>query len=142
MKGSKDLLSSILKTTQAGQTGIRYIMNRPLNDGLKTALHSQLREYNAIEKQAYDLARERNWVLEELDPTMKHISNMMSKTRLRFGDIDSKAAAMMVTGNTRGIIKGYKNLNQYNHSDAEIGALARKLLDCEKENIEQMQGYL
>ena len=91
MKGSKDLLSSILKTTQAGQTGIRSIMNRPLNDGLKTALHSQLREYNAIEKQAYDLARERNWVLEELDPTMKHISNMMSKTRLRFGDIDSKA---------------------------------------------------
>ena len=124
MKGSKDLLSSILKTTQAGQTGIRCIMNRPLNDGLKTALHSQLREYNAIEKQAYDLAKERNWVLEELDPTMKHISNMM------------------VTGNTRGIIKGYKNLNQYNHSDAEIGALARKLLDCEKENIEQMQGYL
>ena len=81
-------------------------------------------------------------MLEELDPTMKHISNMMSKTRLRFGDIDSKAAAMMVTGNTRGIIKGYKNLNQYNSSDAAVGALARKLLDCEKENIQQMQGFL
>ena len=49
MKGSKDLLSSILKTTQAGQTGIRSIMNRPLNENLKAALHSQLREYNAIE---------------------------------------------------------------------------------------------
>ena len=73
---------------------------------------------------------------------MKHISNMMSKTRLRFGDIDSKAASMMVTGNTRGIIKGYKNLNQYNNSDAAVGALARKLLDCEKENIQQMQGFL
>lgn len=142
MKGSKDLLSSILKTTQAGQTGIRSIMSRPLNDSLKTALHSQLREYNAIEKQAYDLARERNWVLEELGPTMKHISNVMSKTRLRFGDIDSKAAAMMVAGNTRGMIKGFKNLNQYSHSDVAVGALARKLLDCEEENIQQMQGYL
>lgn len=142
MKGSKDLLSSILKTAQAGQTGIRSIMSRPLNDSLKTALHSQLREYNAIEKQAYDLARERNWILEELDPTMKHISNVMSKTRLRFGDIDSKAAAMMVAGNTRGMIKGFKNLNQYNHSDVAVGALARKLLDCEEENIQQMQGYL
>ena len=142
MKGSKDLLSSILKTAQAGQTGIRSIMSRPLNDSLKTALHSQLREYNAIEKQEYDLARERNWILEELDPTMKHISNVMSKTRLRFGDIDSKAAAMMVAGNTRGMIKGFKNLNQYNHSDVAVGALARKLLDCEEENIQQMQGYL
>ncbi len=142
MKGSKDLLSSILKTTQAGQTGIRSIMSRPLNDSLKTALHSQLREYNAIEKQAYDLARERNWILEELDPIMKHISNVMSKTRLRFGDIDSKAAAMMVAGNTRGMIKGFKNLNQYSHSDAAVCALARKLLDCEEENIQQMQGYL
>lgn len=142
MKGSKDLLSSVLKTTQAGQTGIRSIMNRPLNDSLMQALHSQLQEYDAIEQQAYALAEERGWVLEELDPTMKRISRLMSKTRLRFGDIDSKAAAMMVTGNTRGIIKGYKNLNQYNHSDAPVGALAQKLLDCEKENIRQMQGYL
>ena len=110
MKGSKDLLSSILKTTQAGQTGIRSIMNRPLNENLKAALHSGMR-----------------------------IGEICA---LRFGDIDSKAASMMVTGNTRGIIKGYKNLNQYNNSDAAVGALARKLLDCEKENIQQMQGFL
>lgn len=142
MKGSKDLLSSILKTTQAGQTGIRSIMNKPLSDELKAALRSQLQEYDGIEQQAYALARERGWTLEELDPTMKHISKIMSKTRLRFGDINSKAAAMMVTGNTRGIIKGYKNLNQYNHSDEPIGDLAKKLLACEKANIQQMQGYL
>ena len=59
MKGSKDLLSSILKTTQAGQTGIRSIMNRPLNEHLKKALPYQLRDYIDIDKQTYALARDR-----------------------------------------------------------------------------------
>ena len=49
---------------------------------------------------------------------------------------------MMIQGNMRGIIKGYKNLNQYPPSDQRILNLAQKLLDCEKANIQQMQGFL
>ena len=52
MKGSKDVLSSILKTTQMGQIGIRSILKTPLRSSLRTELVSQLKEYDAIEQEA------------------------------------------------------------------------------------------
>lgn len=142
MKGSKDVLSSIVKTTQMGQIGIRSVLNAPLRSSLKDALRSQLREYDTIEREALALASARGWTLKQLDPSVKHMTNMMTKARLSFGDSSSKAAAMMIQGNTRGIIKGYKNLNQFAVPDERISVLSRRLLECEKANIQQMQGFL
>lgn len=142
MKGSKDLLSSVLKTTQMGQIGIRAVMNAPLRASLKTALRSQLEEYDSIEREAHKLAKLRGWELEELDPAVKAMATMMTRTQLSFGNTDSKAAAMMIQGNTRGMIKGLKNLHHYNHSDACVEALMQKLVDRESENIQQMQGFV
>jgi len=142
MKGSKNILSSILKTTQMGQIGIRSIMNMPLRSGLRTELKSQLREYDAIEQEAHGIAASRGWELKELDPAIKGMTNMMTRTRLSFGDVDSKAAAMMIQGNTRGIIKGYKNLNQFPPSDQRVSNLAHKLIDFEETNNRQLQGFL
>ena len=142
MKDSKDVLSSIIKTTQMGQIGIRSVLNAPLRASLKDALRSQLREYDSIEKEALELAESRGWTLKQLDPAVKHMTNMMTKMRLSYGNTNSKAAAMMIQGNTRGIIKGYKNLNQLVPSDERIAVLGQKLLDCEKANIRQMQGFL
>ena len=110
MKGSKDLLSSILKTTQMGQIGIRSVLNAPLRASLRSELRSQLKEYDCIEQEAHSIALSRGWTLEELDPTVKTMANMMTRTRLSFGNIDSKTAAMMIQGNTRGMIKGLKNI--------------------------------
>lgn len=142
MKGSKDVLSSIIKTTQMGQIGIRSVLNAPLRASLQDALRSQLREYDKIEREALELAAARGWNVKQLDPSIKHMTNMMTKTRLSFGDSSSKAAAMVIQGNTRGLIKGYKNLNQFAVPDERIAILSRKLIDCEKENIQQLQGFL
>lgn len=142
MKSSKDVLSSIIQTAQMGQIGIRSVLNAPLRANLKDALRSQLREYDAIEREALALANAKGWTLKELNPAIKHMTNMMTKSKLSYGDTSSKTAAMMIQGNTKGIIKGYKNLNQFAVPDERIAALSRKLLDCEKENIQQMQGFL
>ena len=85
MKGSKDVLSSILKTTQMGQIGIRSIMNMPLKSNLRSELTSQLREYDAIEQEAHGIAASRGWELKELDPAIKGMTNMMTRSRLSFG---------------------------------------------------------
>ena len=142
MKGSKDLLSSILKTTQMGQTGIRAVLKMPLHSQLQEALRSQLREYDSIEQEALTLAASRGWELEQLDPAVKAMADMTTRMRLSYGNSSSKTAAMMIQGNTRGMIKGLKNLHHYNHSDERIAVLSRKLLDCEQENIKQMQGFV
>ena len=142
MKGSKDVLSSVIKTAQMGQIGIRSVLNTPLRASLQDALRSQLREYDKIEREALSLASSRGWELKQQSPSIKYMTNMMTTTRLRFGDSSSKAAAMMIQGSTKGIIKGYKNLNQFSDPDERVSELARKLLQCEQANIQQMQGFL
>ena len=57
MKDSKDILSSLLKTTQMGQVGIRSVEKATQSDSLKKALKSQLQEYDQIEKETYSLAK-------------------------------------------------------------------------------------
>ena len=142
MKDSKEVLSSILKTTQMGQIGIRSVQDAALRPEMKQALSDQLKEYDAIETQAHNLADERGWQVEELDPGVRKMAEMMTRARLRGRNKDSKIAAMMMKGNTRGIIKGLKNAHRYHGRDARITALSQKLIDCENENIKQMEDFL
>lgn len=142
MKDSKDILSSLLKTTQMGQVGIRSVEKAANGTRLKQALKSQLEEYNKIEEQTYALAKQRGWQLAELNPMARTMADMATRGKLMYGKNDSKIAEMMVQGNTRGVIKSLKNLHRYHQNDGQVTAMAQKLLDCENENIKQMEGFL
>ena len=142
MKDSKDILSSLLKTTQMGQVGIRSVEKAANGTQLKKALKSQLDEYNTIEQETYALAKERGWQLAELNPMARTMADMASRSKLMYNKNDSKIAEMMVQGNTRGVIKSLKNLHRYHQDDGQVTAMAQKLLDCENNNIKQMEGFL
>ena len=142
MKNSKDLLSSVLKTTQMGQVGIRSVLDTSMRPGLRKALEDQLKEYDSIETEAHMIASQRGWEVAELDPAVRIMADMMTRTKLAGRNADSRIAGMMIQGNTRGMIKGLKNLHQFALEDEQITTLSQKLLDCETANIRQMQGYL
>ena len=142
MKTSKDILASVLKTTQMGQVGIRAVTDYVVRADLKKALQDQLHEYDAIEREVNSIASLRGWELKDLDPMAKMMSKTYARTNLAFGNADSKVAAMMIQGNTRGLIKSLKNLHHYDQSDKAVAELTRKLLECEKGNIQQMQGFV
>ena len=132
MKSSYEVLSSVIKTAQMGQIGIRSLLNMPLDSKLQSALRSQLKEYDCIEREAFEISRSKGWDPKEQKSSVQIMTNMMTRMRLCYGDASSKAAAMMVTGNTRGVIKGLKNLHHYEGHDEKITAIAKKLLDCEE----------
>ena len=142
MKNSKELLSSVLKTTQMGQVGIRSVLNTSMRPALRKALESQLREYDCIESEAHTIASQRSWELQELDPAVRFLTDRMTRVKLSRGNCDSKIADMMIQGNTKGMIKGLKNLHQYPHQDDRISMICQKLVDCETANIRQMQNFL
>ena len=142
MKDSKDILSSLLKTTQMGQVGIRSVEKAAEGEQLKRALKDQLLEYNKIEEEAYSLAKRRGWQIKELNPMARTMSDMAARSKLMYNKNDSKIAEMMVQGNTRGVIKSLKNLHRYHQNDGSVTMLAQKLLDCENNNIKQMEGFL
>ena len=142
MKSNKEILSSILKTTQMGQVGIRSVMDFAARDDFKSALRSQLKEYDEIEQEAHAIAAARGWDVAELDPAVKFMSKAYARANLRMKHSDSKIAAMMIQGNTRGMIKGTKNQHHSSKQDTRVAHLSQKLINCETQNIHQMQGYL
>ena len=142
MKSSKDILSSILKTSQMGQVGIRSVLDKSMGANIRQALESQLREYDLIESEAHAIAARRGWELPELDPGVRFFSDMMTRAKLSYGNTESKIAGMMIQGNTRGMITGLKDIHQFTGQDEQVSILSQKLLDCERANISQMQSYL
>ena len=142
MKDSQKILNSLLSTVQMGQVGIRAVMTKAVRTDLKKALQSQLKEYDSFENQAFNIAAARGWELKEVDPAVKAMANMISRTKLAIGAQDSKIAAMMIQGNTRGIIMGLKDLHQGQQIDKQVVDLSQRMMDTEEANIKQMQGFL
>ena len=142
MKSSQQILSSVLKTTQMGQVGIRSVLDTRMRPGLRKALEQQLREYDQIETEAHALASQRGWELTDLDPALRMRSNMVTRMKLSAGGSESKIADMMIQGSTKGMIKGLRNMHQFPREDSRISALSQKLLDTENANIRQMQAFL
>ena len=142
MKTNQEILSSILKTTQMGQVGILSVMDAAMKPDLQKALKSQLQEYDAIESQAHALASHHGWELPELSQATRIMSDMMSRMQLSYGRSDSKIADMMIIGNTRGMVKGLKNMHHWKEHDSQIENLSQKLIDTEVANIRQMKPFL
>lgn len=142
MKNSQQILSSVLKTAQMGQVGIRSVLDTRMRPGLRRALEQQLREYDQIETEAHALASQRGWELKDLDPALRMMSNMVTRMKLSAGGSESKIADMMIQGSTKGMIKGLRNMHQFPREDSRISALSQKLLDTENANIRQMQAFL
>ncbi len=142
MKNNKEVLSSLLKTTQMGQIGIRSVLDTGMEPELRQVLNNQLREYDSLETQVHALATQRGWELRELDPAMRFWTDRMTRLKLGGWNTDSKIADMMIQGNTRGMVKGLKNIHQLEQQDDAVQMLSQKLLDCEQAHIHQMQQFL
>ena len=142
MKTNKQMLSSILKTTQLNQMEIRSILDTSMRPGLRKALEGQLLEYNTIENEAHSIASSRGWELPEVQPARKFLSDMSTHLTLTYGNTASKIACLLIQNNTNDMIRGLKNVHQYNGQDSQVSTLCQKLLDCETANIRQLQNFL
>ena len=132
----------MIGTVQMGQIGIRSVLDNAVRSDLKRDLHAQLAEYDTVETEIQKIASSRGWTLKEINPAVRAMSNVMSRMRLCVGSPDSQIAAMMIQGNTRGMILGFKDIHRSPNVDSEVKRLSQKLLDMEHANIQQMQGYL
>ena len=142
MKHSKKLLTDVLITAQMGQVGIRSVMDLGSRPALRKALESQLREYDSIETEAYAIASQRGWELRELEPAARFFSDRIARMKLPRGDCDSRIADIIIRGNTKGMIRGLRNLHQYPRQDDRISSICQKLVDCETANILKLQSFL
>ena len=142
MKTGKEVLSSALKTTQMGQIGIRSVLDTTMKPQLRQALEDQLKEYDSIETEAHTIAFQRGWEVTELDPAVRFMADRVTRMKLMGRNSDSRIAAMMIQGNTRGMILTLKNMRRCDQPDQQVTQLAQKLLETEKNNIDSMEGFV
>lgn len=142
MKQNQELLSAMLKTIQLGQVEIRSVLDTTLGTSLRSALESQLREYDSMEAETYTIALQRGWELPELDPGRRFLKDRLTRMKLNGPNTDSRIADILIRGNTNGMIQGLKRMHQLEIKDHQIRILSQKLLDCETAHIRQMQPFL
>ena len=142
MKQNQELLSAMRKTIQLGQVEIRSVLDTTLGTSLRSALESQLREYDSMEAETYTIALQRGWELPELDPGRRFLKDRLTRMKLNGPNTDSRIADILIRGNTNGMIQGLKRMHQLEIKDHQIRILSQKLLDCETAHIRQMQPFL
>ncbi len=142
MKRGQQFLSALLKTIQIGQVEIRSVLDTSMCSNLRNTLEAQLREYDSMETEVYRIALQRGWDLPNLDPGRKFLSDRITRFKLNGRNTDSRIADILIQGNTKGMILGFRNLHQFDGQDHQIRILSQKLLDCETAHIRQMQFFL
>ena len=138
----QEMLTSILRSVQTGQMGIRSILDTSMRPALRKLLQSQLQEYNAIEAEVCAIASQRGWELKELQPARRIASNLRIKRKLDRVNADSVIADMMIRRNTESMIAELKDLHLYGQENRQVSALSQRLVDCETANIRRMQPFL
>lgn len=109
---------------------------------MQRLLQEQMQDYKHMEGQARKLSHELGWKLPPVNSMAQKMSSISAKCRLMFGDTDSTIAAMLVQGNTRGMILGLKDLHQASEIESAVDQLANKLLNMENVNIQKAREYL
>ena len=142
MKKNQQFLSALLKTVQTGQVEIRSVLSSSMRSALRSTLEMQLREYDSMETEAFAIALQRGWELPELDPGRKFLKDRVTRLQLNSSQTDSRIADLLIRENTKGMIRGFRNLHQAEGLDHQIRILSQKLLDCETAHIRQMQSFL
>ncbi len=143
MDNDISMLNSIRQTTQMGCHGIRSVMNETLNQDLRKDLTSQLQEYQSIYTEADRLLKQKDAQAKNINPMAKYSSGMSAMLQARISaDPSAKIAALMLQGNTRGMIKSIHNLRSMGTLDPKVASLSKRLLQTEQANIDQMKQYL
>lgn len=136
------LLQYVHKTAEMGIEGLRDVEDRIQDEGLRRAVRQQIAEYQEISKESGELLQSKGHEPEDPGLMARMSSEVMSTAKTFPQASASKIAEMVIQGNTMGITKGTKHLNDYAGDDHRVKALAQRLISTEQDNVEQMKQFL
>ena len=141
MINDKQMLNYIRKTAEMGQIGIDSVLKHVEGGNFRSALEQQYIEYDKIVSQADKLISDMGAETQEVGMTAKTSAQMMTFFQTLNDSSESKIAEMMIMGNSSGVAKSIKHINDYN-GNGDVARLANQLLKTEQANIEQMKKFL
>lgn len=137
-----ELLQYIHKTAVMGVVGLEDVAPRIRDEELKKAVSGQIKEYRELSRTSSELLKEHGETPNDPGTMAKMSSEVMTAVETMMDDSASKIAEMVIRGNTMGITKSIKHLNDYSGDDLKVKRLAERLIATEEANVEQMKSFL
>lgn len=138
MTGNEEILNYIHQNAQMGIETLPELIKISTDDKFIEELRSQFTEYKKI----YDETTKLLVHAKSIPKMAKFTSYIMIKMEVLMNKSPSHIAEMLIKGSLMGIIEIEKNFNDYKDANREILDLANRLLQTEKNNIENLKKYL
>lgn len=137
-----ELLQFVHKTAEMGIKGLQDVEGQITDEALRRAVRQQMAEYRQISRESSELLQASGQTPRDPGIAARISSEIMSTAKTLTDSSPSKIAEMVIQGNTMGITKGTKHLNDYSGGDRRVQSLARRLISTEQDNVEQMKQFL
>lgn len=138
MTGNQEILNYIHQNAQMGIETLPELIKISTDNEFIEELRSEFTEYKKIFDETTKLLGESK----SIPKITKFTSYIMIKMEVLMDKSPSHIAEMLIKGSVMGIIEIEKNFNDYKNANKEILDLANKLLQTEKNNIENLKKYL
>ncbi len=136
------MLNFIYKNAEMGLIGIANIKNDIKNKKFMKVIKEQENDYLAICNETLELLNKTNEKVEPITPMVSLMTMIDAKMKTMQDSSTSNIAKMMMTGSNKGIIEIQEKINNYDGHNKKVISLAKKLLDIEKRNLDNLKKYL
>lgn len=138
----KEVILKLYHNVLMGVIGIETIENKIENRSLRKTILNQKKEYEAMEKEMFNLCVSYNITNKEISPMAKISSEVMGKMKIMMDNTDHNIAKMMMDGTNKGLIELETLQNNYNGTDEDIKKMITKIIEIEQQNNEDLKIYL
>lgn len=142
MDANAEFLNYIYQNAKMGTETIGQLLDIAEEKDFKEVLGSQYREYEAIEKEAERLLKERDKEEKDISLYQKVSAYIMINVKTLTNKSASHIAEMMIQGSTMGIIDIIKNSRKYQESEPSIRELGQRLLTLEENNVNECKKFI
>lgn len=142
MSSNLEILNEIHKGLVMGMESLSVITSKVGDQNFKDDLNYQYERYENILNRVNKKYQELGNQADDTSPMQK----VMGWTQIQFNTISDKSnshiSEMLIQGNTMGIIKGVKELNQNPKADKDIKQILTDFVELQQNNIEKLKTYL
>jgi len=142
MDSKLEILNEVHKGLVMGMESISVINSKVGDQNFKDDLDYQYKRYENILNRVNEKYKEYGEQADDTSPMQR----AMGWTQIQVNTIADKSnshiAEMLIQGNTMGIIKGVKELNQNPNTDGEIKQILTDFVELQQNNIEKLKTYL
>lgn len=142
MINDTELLNYVLQSAEMGCNGITNVRHQSGNQEIDGVLCGQLVKYGKLYHSANSMLRQKGAEIQHISPMAKAMTSYTTSRELRRENSTSHIAEMMIKGSTMGVNKMAKHMRNYDGCDPQASALAKKMLETEEENINELKEYL